>query len=84
MTEQQLFIAAVIALWGAAALLVRMLVGYMEKALESCSQERAVYLALMQGILEEISRNLQEHTVYSKQHTIQHTELLSVLRKDRE
>lgn len=78
MSEQQLFIAAVVALWGLLVLLIhkmladaalaqQALVDYMDKALESCAKERGVYMGLMQGILQEMSENRKEHTTLSKE-----------------
>ena len=72
MSDQQLLIAAVAGLWGALIYLARLLVEHMDKALESCAQERTVILGLVEGIMREMSANIKEHTEYSKQHTRQH------------
>ena len=44
MTEQQLFIAAITAVWGVLIWLMHKMMAHMDKALESCAQERAAFL----------------------------------------
>lgn len=60
-----MLVAAVVALWGALVVVAKMFLSHMDRALDSCAQERATYLAMVQGILQEMSNQIQVHNAIS-------------------